>query len=153
MFHTRKREPYRHSHNQPKPGIILPGMSGMSRSSSFVRLRDRMSNGEQPYCITRVSERLPYVYPIFPSFHTGRREQLCAEVSIFSHTSKVLRASLRLISYIILRLEPRALLTRTAPSTEHVYRTAGVGMYRGIPRVYRLVHTRVVPSLLYPGGT
>jgi len=83
---------------------------GLSSRTSFndrmAGRKDRtMRRGVSP---TGFNGGLPYVYPIFSNFIPGEREQLCAEGHIFSHTFGRQRASLRLISHIKPRLEPRA---------------------------------------------
>jgi len=50
----------------------------------------------------------PVFYPIFPFFLPGEQGGLCAEWSSISHTFGSWKASLRLISLTIPRVEPRA---------------------------------------------
>jgi len=63
---------------------------------------------------------LPERYPIFPNFIPGKPEQLCAHLPTNCHTFGSLEASLRLISIINLRIEPRALSRYTRSSTPGV---------------------------------
>ena len=60
---------------------------------------------------------LPFVYPIFPSFTPGESRALCAEFPTILHTSGRRKASMRLISLINLRIEPRASLHPTVVSS------------------------------------
>ena len=59
-------------------------------------------------------------------FLSGKPEQLCASDPKNCHTLEVRKGSMRFISLINPEVEPRALLSGTAASTEHVYRTVCV---------------------------
>ena len=52
-------------------------------------------------------------YPIFVLYLSGERQQLCASSPSILHTFGRLEASVRLILFIIPKVEPRALLSRT----------------------------------------
>jgi len=88
-----------------------------------INVVDRMDDGRAPLCATLPAHRgymggLPVFYPIFHSFLTGRAEELCAEISLFRHTSGGWESYTRLISYIILRTEPRLFSLHTRPHTD-----------------------------------
>ena len=66
----------------------------------------------------------PFVYPIYPFFHAGETEQLCAEVHPILHTLEVLSLLSASRTLIIHRPEPRALSAGT-DATVSTQRTDG----------------------------
>jgi len=116
---------------------------------------------------------LPDVYPIFHPFLLGKSRELCAEWSSIPHTFGRTQGSMRHISLINLRLEPRAssqhteLMQQTRWSGERYtrrewYTQGGIvgiypgwytspytpgGIYQGVPLpIHRVVYTRVYLS-------
>jgi len=73
---------------------------------------DRMADGWTTLRNSAVPKLLygerPFVYPIFHILSAGAPEQLCASSPNIRHTFGRLGASLRLISHIKPRVEPRA---------------------------------------------
>ena len=59
----------------------------------------------------------PDVYPIITIILPGETEGLCAELHNINNRKEGRRATLRLISLINLRVEPRALPSRTGHTT------------------------------------
>ena len=131
-----------------------------------------MSNGARYASHIGESRELPSGYPIFHIILPGERQQLCASSSLFSHTFRAWKGSLRLISLIISRVEPRALsplpgnTSRPTGAVQGVHREDGgiprvvrVGIYPGctgctIPRVYYAHHGIpgcTMPTMVSPG--
>ena len=78
----------------------------------------------------------PLSHPIFNNFMHGGRLALCAESPNSHHTLRVWKGSLRLISIIIDRFEPRASLSGNAAVGVYVPgSTLRAGYVQGIPRV------------------
>ena len=98
------------------------------------------------------SRRRPSVYPIFHPFLLGRAEQLCAEWSLISHTSKNLRGPERLSPRGFSSSEPRASSQDTARTGCMLCTPVHVQHERCIPRVVGGVYTRVGVYLCTQGG-
>ena len=100
----------------PNAGIPSPTVKRVMVAGSIVghSSNDRMAGRERhpsahPPCLTGFNRGLPAGYPIFHPFVQGESRQLCAESSSIRHTLRERESSMRLISLIISRVEPRAL--------------------------------------------
>jgi len=98
--------------------------------------------------------RLPCRYPILSTLTPGRAEGLCAERHSTVNTLRVLRLSGGLLSYINLRVEPRASSSGTAHHGDSVPGSTPLTVvYRVYPGMYsREVYREAYTTLGYQGG-